>query len=239
MAGPDHRGRLVNARSLLLLPCALWAGYAGGAQLGAFRSIRHGPRGARRLALTFDDGPDPVYTPKVLEVLRAAGVRATFFVVGERAARAPGLVREMAAAGHEVENHTWSHSNLWLCGPGRTAREISRVQELLAELTDRPPRFFRPPWGMLNLAVFPTLRRLGMRCVLWSNQPEGLRPVAPEEIASRVIRGARPGAIVDLHDAEGVRGAPGRLLEALPRMLDGLGAAGYACVSLAELLSDA
>ena len=78
-----------------------------------------------------------------------------------------------------------------------------------------------------------------MRCVLWSNQPEGLRSVAPEEMASRVIRGASPGAIVDLHDAEGVRGAPLRLLEALPRMLDGLAAAGYACVSLSELLGDA
>ncbi len=229
----------MNPLPFLVVPCALWAGYTGGAHLQAFRSIRHGPRGAPRLALTFDDGPDPEHTPKVLEVLRAAGVRATFFVVGERAARARDLIREMAAAGHEVENHTWSHSNLWLCGPRRTAREISRVQELVAELTGRRPRFFRPPWGMVNLAVFPTLRRLGMRCVLWSNQPEGLRPVAPEEMASRVIRGASPGAIVDLHDAEGVRGAPGRLLEALPPMLEGLGAAGYACVSLAELLSDA
>ena len=78
-----------------------------------------------------------------------------------------------------------------------------------------------------------------MRCVLWSIQPEGLWPVAPDEMASRVIRGASSGAIVDLHDAEGVRGAPGRLLEALPRMLEGLRAAGYGCVSLAELLSDA
>ncbi len=229
----------MNLLPFVLLPYGLWAGYAGGAHLLAVRPIRKGPRNARRLALTFDDGPDPVHTPKVLELLRGAGVHATFFVVGERAARAPGLVREMAAAGHEVENHTWSHSNLWLCGPGRTAREISLVQELVTRLTGRQPRFFRPPWGMMNLAVFPTLRRLGMRCVLWSNQPEGLRSVAPEEMASRVIRGASPGAIVDLHDAEGVRGAPLRLLEALPRMLDGLAAAGYACVSLSELLGDA
>jgi peptidoglycan/xylan/chitin deacetylase (PgdA/CDA1 family) len=191
------------------------------------------------VALTFDDGPDPVNTPKLLDLLRAAGVRATFFVVGERAARAPELVREMATPGHEIENHSWSHSSLWLCGPRRTAREISGVQELVANLTGRAPRFFRPPWGMVNLALFPTLRRLGMRCVLWSDQPEGLRAVAPDEIAARVIRGAAPGAIVDLHDAEGVRGAPARLLEALPRVLEGLASAGYKCVSLAELLSSA
>jgi len=91
----------------------------------------------------------------------------------------------------------------------------------------------------VNLAVFPTLRRLGTPCVLWSLQPEGLRPVAPQEMASRVLRGIGPGAIVDLHDAEGVRGAPGRLLEALPPMLEGLSTAGYACVPLGELLSPA
>ena len=224
---------------LWLLPGALWAGYAAGAHLFALTAIRRGPRGARSVALTFDDGPDPVHTPKVLDLLGDAGVRATFFVVGERAARAPDLVREMVVRGHEVENHTWSHSNLWLCGPRATEREITRAHEVIADLTGRRPRFFRPPWGLVNLAVFPTLRRLGTPCVLWSVQPEGLRPVAPGEMASRVVRRARPGAIVDLHDAEGVPGAPGRLLEALPPMLEGLSAAGYACVPLAELLSAA
>ena len=226
-------------RPLWLLPGALWVGYAAGAHLLALGAIRRGPRTARRVALTFDDGPDLVHTPKVLDLLSEAGARATFFVVGERAAGAPDLVREMVARGHEVENHTWSHANLWFRGPNRTEREITRAHDLIADLTGRPPRFFRPPWGMVNLAVFPTLRRLGTRCVLWSVQPEGLRPVAPAEIAARVIRGIGPGAIVDLHDAEGVRGAPGRLLEALPRMLEGLSAAGYACVPLAELLSPA
>ncbi len=180
-----------------------------------------------------------MYTPKILDLLRDAGVRATFFVVGERAARAPEVVRQIVAEGHEVGNHTWSHPNLWLCGPRRTEREISKAHDLLAGLTGRGPRFFRPPWGMVNLAVFPALRSFGTRCVLWSVQPEGLRPVPPREIAARVLRGAAPGAIVDLHDAEGLPGAPGRLLEALPPMLEGLGADGYACVSLRELLSGA
>ena len=224
---------------LWLLPGALWIGYAAGAHLLSLGSVRRGPRAARRLALTFDDGPDPVHTPKVLDLLHDAGARATFFVVGARAARAPDLVREMVARGHEVENHTWSHANLWLCGPRRTEQEIARAHELIADLAGRPPRFFRPPWGMVNLAVFPTLQRLGTPCVLWSVQPEGLRPVEPPVIASRVLRGIGPGAIVDLHDAPGVRGAPGRLLEALPPMLEGLSVGGYACVPLAELLAPA
>lgn len=221
------------------LPGALWLGYGAGAHLLTLGCVRRGPRAARRLALTFDDGPDPVHTPKVLDLLEGAGARATFFVVGERAAGTPDLVRRMVARGHEVENHTWSHPNLWLCGPRRTRREIVATHELLQELTGRRLRFFRPPWGMVNLAVFPTLRRLGARCVLWSVQPEGIRSVEPGELAARVVRRIGPGAIVDLHDAEGVPGAPRRLLEALPPMLDGLGAAGYTCVPLAELLAEA
>lgn len=224
---------------LLLVPGAFWVGYGAGAHLFTLGSIRSGPGEARRLALTFDDGPDPVHTPHVLTLLRAAGVRATFFVVGERAARVPDLIRRMAAEGHELENHTWSHPHLWLCGLGRTRREIVRAHELLAALTGRPPRFFRPPWGMVNVAVFPTLRRLGSRCVLWSVQPEGLRPVAPDRLASRVLRRARSGAIVDLHDAEGLRGAPGRLRAALPGILTGLQERGYESVPLGTLLSGA
>lgn len=189
------------------------------------------------MALTFDDGPDPVHTPRVLAVLSEARVRATFFLVGERATRAPDLVRRMVAEGHEVENHGWSHRNLWACGPRRTEREIVQGHEAVTKLAGRSPRYFRPPWGMVNLAVFPALKRLGTPCVLWSLQPEGLRPVAPPDLVSRVVRGATPGAIVDLHDAEGVRGAPARLLEALPSMLERLLAGGYSCVPLAELLS--
>lgn len=224
---------------LLLLPAAAWIGYAPGAHLGAVGAIRRGSTRARRLALTFDDGPDALHTPKVLDLLERARARGTFFVVGQRARRAPGLVREIAARGHEVENHGWSHANLWLCGPRGTEREIVRSHECLAGLTGAPPRFFRPPWGMLNWTTFAVLRRLGTPPVLWSVQPEGLRPVPPGELAGRVLRRARPGAIVDLHDAEGVGGAPGRLLAALPRMLEGLAAAGYACVPLAELVADA
>lgn len=229
----------MRLRTLLILPGILWAGYAPGAHLATFGSIRRGPGGARKVALTFDDGPDPVHTPKVLDLLGDAGVRATFFVVGKRAECAAELVREMVTRGHEVENHSWSHPNLWLRGPRATEQEILRGHQLVTSLTGREPRFFRPPWGMVNLAVFPTLRRLGVRCVLWSIQPEALRPVPPQDLAVRVVRGVRPGAIVDLHDAEGVRGAPGRLLEALPPMLEGLHAAGYRCVPLTELLSGA
>jgi peptidoglycan/xylan/chitin deacetylase (PgdA/CDA1 family) len=215
-----------------------WIGYAWAPHVLTLRCVWRAPRGAgRRIALTFDDGPDPEFTPHVLALLATRRVRATFFLVGERAARAPDVVRAIAAAGHEVGSHGWSHRSLWLCGPARTEREVARTGAMLGELSGRAPALFRPPWGMVNAALFPTLRRHRQRCVFWSIQPEGLRPAPAAAQVARVLRRAHPGAIVDLHDAEGTPGAPARLCAALPAMLDGLAAAGYRFGTVSELLA--
>lgn len=213
-----------------------WVGYAWLPHLATPAAVRRGPARARRLALTFDDGPDPQWTPRVLELLAARRVRATFFVVGVRAARSPDLVREMLAAGHELANHSWSHPPLWFCGPRRTLAEVSRTHELLADLAGRPPRYFRPPWGMVNVVLPSALGRVGERCVFWSLQPEGLRARPAGVLVSTILRQAHPGAIVDLHDAEGLPGAPARLVAALPAVLDGLRVAGWELVTVTELL---
>ena len=223
-------------RSALTLGAAAWVSWAWLPHLLTPACAWRGPRGARRVALTFDDGPDPVWTPRVLDALGQAGVRGTFFLVGERAERAPALVRRMVAEGHEIGNHSWSHRSLWMCGPRATAREIGRAHDRLASLTGVPPRHFRPPWGMVNAAMFPALRRVGERCVFWSLQPEGLRPRSAERQVADVVGRAHPGAIVDLHDAEGTPGAPARLLQALPAMLAGLRERGYTFATIADLI---
>jgi peptidoglycan/xylan/chitin deacetylase (PgdA/CDA1 family) len=189
------------------------------------------------VALTFDDGPDPRWTPRVLDILRAHGVSGTFFLVGRRAAREPAAVRAIVAGGHEIASHGWSHTSLWLCGPRRTETEIARAKHLLGYLAGTPPALFRPPWGMVNAAMFGALRRHGQRCVFWSIQPEGLRPASAQAQVAHVLRRAHPGAIVDLHDAEGTPGAPARLCAALPAMIDGLRAAGYRFATVGELLA--
>ena len=228
-------------RAMLLARLALgvagaWVAYAWGAHLLTPACVWRGPGTRRRIALTFDDGPDRDFTPRVLEVLAKQHARASFFLVGERAARAPETVRRIAGEGHEVASHAWSHRSLWFRGPRATEREVARAHEILAELAGREPRHFRPPWGMVNAALFGALRRHGERLVFWSIQPEGLRPVAAERQVRHVVDRAQPGAIVNLHDAEGTPAAPERLLAALPSMLDGLTGAGYELTTVAELL---
>lgn len=216
---------------------ASWLGYAWLPHLLPHRHQRRGPRSTPLVALTFDDGPDVRWTPVVLDILAQQGVTASFFLIGERACRAPHLVRAIAEAGHEVGNHSWSHRSLWLCGPRRTRFEVLHAHAALADLAGQAPRCFRPPWGMLNAALPSALRDCGERMVLWSIQPEGLLPAPAARQADRVLRRAGAGAIVDFHDAEGVPGAPARLVEALPATIDGLRAAGYAFATVSQLLA--
>jgi peptidoglycan-N-acetylglucosamine deacetylase len=222
---------------LALGAAGAWAAYAWGAHLLTPGCIWRGPATRRRIALTFDDGPDAAWTERTLALLDREALHASFFLVGERAARAPETVRWIAAAGHEIASHGWSHRSLWLCGPRRTEDEIGRAQRFLADTTGQPVRYFRPPWGMVNAAMFGALRRHGQRCVFWSIQPEGLRAVPGTQQAEHVVGRAHPGAIVDLHDAEGVRDAPERLLAALTPMIAGLRAMGYEFSTVGELLA--
>jgi peptidoglycan-N-acetylglucosamine deacetylase len=217
-------------------PAALWAAYTWSSYLFRPWSVWRGPRSERVAALTFDDGPDVEHTPQVLDILAREGVTATFFLIGRRAAAAPDLVRRIAREGHDVGNHTWSHRSLWLCGPRETEREIVRGHEAIAEAAGTAPRFFRAPWGMTNLAVFPVVRRLGTPCVFWTVQPEGQRPVAPDRQVRWVSGRMTPGAIVDLHDADGVPRAGERTVRALPDFISALRDDGYTLAGLRDLL---
>ena len=215
---------------------AFWGAYTWGSHLLTIGSVWRGPRARRGATLTFDDGPDPECTPRVLDILEREGVRGAFFLIGRRAETAPGIARRIVESGHDLGNHTWSHPSLWRCGPDHTEREIGDGHAAIADAAGAPPRFFRPPWGKTNLAMFGVARRLHTPCVFWTVQPESRRPVAPAEQARWGIAQARAGAIYDLHDADGVPGAGARLLEYLPTLVAGLRAQGYALVPLRELL---
>ena len=192
-----------------------------------------------RLTLTFDDGPDPEVTPKVLEALAAAGQHATFFALGERVARHPELARRIIEEGHELGNHSFAHAwHLGLWPTARVAGELERTSRAVEEATGVRPRFFRPPAAVLTPRVAAGARRAGLQlCGHTLRSGDGSALVPAGRILRRLRRALRPGAILVLHDAR-VRGRPPASLPLLPALLEELARRGLRSVTLGELLPD-
>ncbi|WFE35870.1 polysaccharide deacetylase family protein [Micromonospora sp. WMMD975] len=182
----------------------------------------HGLGSPDRVALTFDDGPDPESTPYFLDMLAEHRVRATFFVLGVMLRRRPDLGRRLVAAGHEVALHGWGHDNLLRRGPIGTVRDLTRAYDLVADVTGRPPAFLRPPYGVLTGATLVAARRLRLRPVLWSCWGRDWTATATADTVSRrVLAGLHGGGTVLLHDSS-CAAAPGAwraALAALPGLL--------------------
>jgi peptidoglycan/xylan/chitin deacetylase (PgdA/CDA1 family) len=152
------------------------------------------------VALTFDDGPDPVYTPRVLDVLGELGVRATFFCVGDRVAEHPDVVRRMVAEGHVVGSHTATHPDLPPLGVAQLRDEVRRGHEALGAVVDGPPPLFRPPHGDLGLRTGAVARAYGLRTWLWTVDPQDWRPGVQADELVAGCEPAGPGDVVLLHD---------------------------------------
>ncbi|MGR6319356.1 polysaccharide deacetylase family protein [Micromonospora soli] len=182
----------------------------------------HGLGRPDRVALTFDDGPDPESTPRFLEVLAAHRVRATFFLLGAMLRRSPDLGRRLADAGHEVAVHGWEHRNLLLRGPVATVRDLGRATAVITEVTGRTPRFLRPPYGVLTGATLVAARRLRLEPVLWSCWGrDWTRSATGDTVYGTVRAGLSGGGTILLHDSSctAVPGAWRAALAALPRLL--------------------
>lgn len=190
-----------------------------------------------RVALTFDDGPDPASTPQFVDALAARGVRATFFLLGSMLTKAPGLGRDLVAAGHEVAVHGWAHHNLLLRGPSATYDDLIRARALVAETTGQVPRFFRPPYGLLSAGALLAARRLDLTPVLWTCWGRDWTASAtPESVFGTVRAGLTGGGTVLLHDSD-CTSAPGAWrssLAALPYLIDECAARGLQVGPLAE-----
>ncbi len=164
-----------------------------------------GRTGASPVALTVDDGPDPTWTPRLLDVLDSHDVRATFFVIGERAAHHPELLRRTLAAGHTIGNHSYTHTQPFAAlPPDLVAEELRRTQRVVSEATGRAPVLFRAPAGGWSRTVLGAARDQGLTPVDWSVDPKDWRPPPPARIA-RTVLGARAGDIVLCHDGGGDR----------------------------------
>lgn len=205
---------------------AAYAGLSAESQLFGRTLVR--PAGVRQLALTFDDGPNPVATPVLLEVLARAGVRATFFLIGQFALREPELVRAIAAGGHEVGNHSMTHPRLPLLSAARIRAELGDCNKALEDTLGAGVRVFRPPFGARRPAVLRAAAELGLVTVQWNLIVGDWKPRTPEDLLGRLERGIAAnqrrgrGTNVVLHDGgQGRLGEP-RLptVEAVRRLLE-------------------
>ena len=189
----------------------------------------------RGYALTFDDGPHAQGTPATLEILSSAGVKATFFLVGEQVRRDPALAREIAAAGHEIGLHCDRHRNLLRLAPWQVRADIARARETIEEATERTVGLYRPPYGILNSSALRIARKQHWRVLLWSHWGRDWEKRAtPESIAALLTAGVGEGSVLLLHDADDYS-APGswrNTIGALPRVLDTLSERGLRPVAL-------
>ena len=174
------------------------------------------------IALTIDDGPDPEVTPRVLDLLDAAGARASFFCIGREARRHPVLCREIVARGHRVENHGDSHSwGFATFGMRRMRADIAAAQATLSEVSGQAPRFFRPTAGLRNPLLDPVLAGLDLRLASWTRRPFDTREGNPETVLRRLTGELAAGDILLLHDGHAARTPSGEpvILAVLPRLL--------------------
>jgi peptidoglycan/xylan/chitin deacetylase (PgdA/CDA1 family) len=240
-------GMAFGARAALstpppLLPALLGlGGYLALGTAGVFwpergmygRTLWHGP--ARpEVALTFDDGPSPKTTPLVLAELARSGTRATFFVVGRKAAQHPELVREIVSAGHEVGLHGYEHDRLFSLRSGQhVARDIRRTQAVLVDAGAPQPTLFRPPIGFVSHMTVGGARRAGVTLVGCSARAlDGFRQASPEKVSARLTRSLEPGALLAMHDAAERDDYVPASLAALPHVLAALRERGLRPVTL-------
>ena len=192
----------------------------------------------RLLALTFDDGPHPIYTGQILDLLAAHDARASFFVVGQQAEQHPELVQRTLAEGHEIGNHSWSHRRMVLKSPRWTRGELLRTDALLRSLGVPEPIHFRAPFGKKLLVLPWVLWRMDKADILFDVVPVPADYLHgdPDLIATYIHDHARPGSIVVLHDGGGERP---ETVEATRQVLETMGAEGWGFVTVKELLEHA
>ncbi len=209
------------------LPGAQWFG----------KTLQHGDRSSKKISLTFDDGPNEPYTSHLLDLLSETGVPAAFFVVGLHARKHPSVVRRMAADGHIIGNHTYSHSSI--APLGNSSSEIMLTDKAIEEITGIRPVFLRPPYGHKTPWFLLSSRKTGHITVMWSLEVNDWSASIGREITNRVLRRIKGGDVILLHDGDGIHDGADRkpTIDATRSMIEELRKLGFTFVSLNELLA--
>jgi peptidoglycan/xylan/chitin deacetylase (PgdA/CDA1 family) len=184
------------------------------------------------VAMTFDDGPHPKLTLKLLDLLKERGIKATFFVIGKNAADFPEVAKRIVNEGHEIANHSWTHPQLTKLSPTAFAAEISQTNEAIEKATGVRPTLMRPPYGAINATLTKRLNdEYGLTVVLWSVDPLDWKIRNADHVSSHIIKNAAPGAIILSHDIHA------STIDAMPATLDALQAKGYKFATVSELIA--
>jgi peptidoglycan/xylan/chitin deacetylase (PgdA/CDA1 family) len=183
------------------------------------------------IAMTFDDGPSATLTPKLLDILAAHHIQATFFVIGENVAEHPEIVARAAREGHEIGNHSWSHPNFAKMSDAGVRSQLQRTDDAIKSATGARPTLLRPPYGSITTREKRWIHdQFGYQIILWDVDPYDWKRPGPAVVRSRILKETRPGSIVLSHDIH-----PGTI-EAMPSTLDALEAKGFKFVTVSELI---
>src|SRR5438034_6752193 len=183
------------------------------------------------IAMTFDDGPSPTLTPKLLDLLAARHIKVTFFVIGENVAEHPEIVARAAREGHEIGNHSWSHPNFAKMSQESVRSQLQRTDDAIKNATGERPTLMRPPYGSITDREKHWIHdEFGYRIILWDVDPYDWKRPGPAVVRNRILKETQPGSIVLSHDIH-----PGTI-EAMPSTLDALEAKGFKFVTVSELI---
>jgi peptidoglycan-N-acetylglucosamine deacetylase len=184
------------------------------------------------LAMTFDDGPHPSLTPKLLDLLKERNIKCTFFLIGKQVKMYPDLVRRIVAEGHEIGNHTWTHCSLTSRSDAQIRSELKQSEDAVFEVAQVRPKLVRPPYGAINNRIKDMMfTEFGYSTIMWSVDPQDWRRPGVSVVTSRLVTGAHPGAIMLAHDIHPPT------IQAMPAMFDQLIAKGYQFVTVSQLLN--
>ncbi len=204
--------------------------------------IRRGASNSPKVALTFDDGPSPIYTPQILDVLREKGVKATFFLVGKHVEKYPDVAKRIVDEGHEIGNHTYSHRDLVPATRATVVKEIKKAEKAIETICGVKPVLFRPPRGVYSNAVRKIILKEGYTIILWSVSTQDWRLVKPSFILKRIKKFCRPGSIILFHDSGALikpeGGSRGHTVEALPQVIDWLKSNGFQITTVSSLIEE-
>ncbi|WP_238322801.1 polysaccharide deacetylase family protein [Gorillibacterium massiliense] len=190
----------------------------------------------RAVALTFDDAPDPRFTPQILDELQRNHVKATFFLVGKRAEKYPTLVRRIAARGHVIGNHSYTHPNFNKLSESAFRREVLKTNRVLQPLIGYDPKLLRPPYGNIRENELVWLANNGFKVINWSSDSLDWKGLKADEIIANIMKNVEPGAIILQHAGGGTGEDLSETIKAIPRVVKKLRDRGYDIVTVPELL---